>query len=236
MGKKKKRIVSFEEKEAVLDMLYDLFKDGCPIPIYEDWIFDGADYLPTNYRDTLLASLEKYDVDVIHAAIGNDRNFVLEFIKILPEPTPIYRVHDINTTIEIWLLGNRKLAEDCVAEIVQSKFATEPTPYDDIERKLDRAKEKLINLKKRSSAPDEDTEIYELENRVQELTEQFEETIRDYEDFENNGYAIEEYTSYDEIIEKGFPHISSFEARKDEEKRWAEDGLVYNPHIKLNKI
>ena len=235
MGKKKKRIVSFEEKEAVLDMLYDLFKDGCPIPIYDDWIFDGADYLPTKYRDTLLASLEKYDDDVIYAAIGNDRDFVLEFIKILPEPTPIYRVHNVINTIEIWLLGNRKLAEECVAEIVQLNFATVPTPYDDIERKLDRAKEKLINLKKRSSAPDEDTEICELENRVQELTEQFEETIRDYEDFENNGYAIEEYTSYDDILEKGLPHISSLEAI-DEEKRWAEEGLVYNPHIKLNKI
>lgn len=232
MGKKKKRIVSFEEKEAVLDMLYDLFKDGCPIPIYEDWIFDGANYLPTNYRDTLLASLENYDVDVIHAAIGNDRNFVLEFIKIFPESTPIYRVHDINTTIEIWLLGNRKLAEDCVAEIVQSKFATEPTPYDYIERKLKRAKEELINLKKRSSVSDEDAEIYTLENRVQELTERLDETIREYEDFENNGYAIEEYISYDEIIEKGFPNLSI----EEEEKRWAEDGLIYNPHIKLNKI
>ena len=231
MGKKRKRIVSFEEKEAVLDMLYDLFKDGCPIPIYEDWIFDGADYLPTNYRDTLLASLENYDVDVIHTAIGNDRKFVLEFIKILPEPTPIYRVHDINTTIEIWLLGNRKLAEDCVAEIVQSKFATEPTPYAYIERKLERAKEELINLKKRSSVPDEDAEIYTLENRVQELTERLDETIRDYEDFENNGYAIEEYASYDEIIEKGFPNLSI----EEEEKRWTEEGLVYNPHIKLNK-
>ena len=131
---------------------------------------------------------------------------------------------------------NRKLAEDCVAEIVQSKFANEPTPYAYIERKLERAKEELINLKKRSSVPDEDAEIYTLENRVQELTERLDETIRDYEDFENNGYAIEEYTSYDDILVKGLPHISSFEAMKDEEKRWAEEGLVYNPHIKLNKI
>ena len=57
-------------------------------------------------------------------------------------------------------------------------------------------------MKKRSSVPDEDAEIYTLENRVQELTERLDETIRDYEDFENNGYAIEEYASYDEIIEK----------------------------------
>jgi len=65
-----KKIITFEEKEAVLDTLYDLFEGGCPICISDiGGIEDSSYYLPNKYRDTLLNALHSHEEDVVNDTV-----------------------------------------------------------------------------------------------------------------------------------------------------------------------
>ena len=143
-----KKIITFEEKEAVLDTLYDLFKGGCPICISDiGGIEDSSYYLPNKYRDTLLNALHSHEEDVVNDTVYADRNFILDFIRISPFPTPIYRIHNLHSTIEVWCLGNENTANACVHSIIQFIFDTEPSCYEHLERRIASLKNKSQELK-----------------------------------------------------------------------------------------
>lgn len=232
-----KKIITFEEKEAVLDTLYDLFTDGCPICISDiGGIEDSAYYLPNKYRDTLLNSLHSHEEDVVNDTVYADRNFILDFIKISPFPTPIYRVHNLHSTIEVWCLGSEEISKACVRSIVQFIFDTEPSCYEHLERRIASLNNQIRRIKEqsfRTSSIEVDMRIQELEDEIELLTEKMEDTIKEFEDFVNNSFAIEKFDTYDEILERGFKRFSTWEAMVAEKERWVNEGIVYNPHMKL---
>lgn len=232
-----KKIITFEEKEAVLDTLYDLFKGGCPICISDiGGIEDSSYYLPNKYRDTLLNALHSHEEDVVNDTVYADRNFILDFIRISPFPTPIYRIHNLHSTIEVWCLGNENTANACVHSIIQFIFDTEPSCYEHLERRIASLKNQITRIKEQSlftSSIDAVIRIQELENEIELLTEEMEDTIKEFEDFVNNSFAIEKYDSYEEIVEKGFEKLYTLDAMVTEKKRWIDEGILYNPHLKL---
>ena len=232
-----KKIITFEEKEAVLDTLYDLFEGGCPICISAiGGIEDSSYYLPNKYRDTLLNALHSHEEDVVNDTVYADRNFILDFIRISPFPTPIYRIHNLHSTIEVWCRGNENTAKACVHSIIQFIFDTEPSCYEHLERRIASLKNQITRIKEQSlftSSIDAVIRIQELENEIELLTEEMEDTIKEFEDFVNNSFAIEKYDSYEEIVEKGFEKLYTHDAMVTEKKRWIDEGILYNPHLKL---
>ena len=234
---KTKNLITFEKKEAVLDALYDLFTDGCPICISDiGGIEDSAYYLPNKYRDTLLNSLHSHEEDVVNDTVYADRNFILDFIKISPFPTPIYRIHNLHSTIEVWCRGNENTAKACVHSIIQFIFDTEPSCYEHLERRIASLKNQITRIKEQSlftSSIDAVIRIQELENEIELLTEEMEDTIKEFEDFVNNSFAIEKYDSYEEIVEKEFNKFLTQDEMIAEKERWIVDGILYNPHMKL---
>ena len=234
---KTKNLITFEKKEAVLDALYDLFTDGCPICISDiGGIEDSAYYLPNKYRDTLLNSLHSHEEDVVNDTVYADRNFILDFIKISPFPTPIYRIHNLHSTIEVWCLGSEEISKACVRSIVQFIFDIEPSCYEHLERRIASLKNQITRIKEQSlftSSIDAVIRIQELENEIELLTEEMEDTIKEFEDFVNNSFAIEKYDSYEEIVEKEFNKFLTQDEMIAEKERWIVDGILYNPHMKL---
>ena len=232
-----KNLITFEEKEAVLDTLYDLFKGGCPICISDiGGIEDSSYYLPNKYRDTLLNSLHSHEEDVVNDTVYDDRNFILDFIKISPFPTPIYRVHNLHSTIEVWCLGNENTAKACVHSIVQFIFDTEPSCYEHLERRIASLKNQIARIKEQSlftTLIDADIKIHDLEAEIELLTEEMEDTIKEFEDFVNNSFAIEKYDSYEEIVKKGFDKLHTHDAMITEKERWIDERILYNPNLKI---
>jgi len=235
-----KKIITFEEKEAVLDTLYDLFEGGCPICISDiGGIEDSSYYLPNKYRDTLLNALHSHEEDVVNDTVYAERNFILDFVKILPFPTPVYRVHDIHSTIEVWCLENEDVAKSCVHSIVQFIFDTEPSCYEHLERKIASLNNQITRIKEqsfRTSSIEVDMRIQDLEDEIELLTEKMEDTIKEFEDFVNNSFAIEKFDTYDELLERGFKRFSTWEAMVAEKERWVNEGIVYNPHMELRDM
>ena len=234
---KTKNLITFEEKEAVLDTLYDLFEDGCPICISDiGGIEDSSYYLPNEYRDRLINALHSHEEDVVNDIVYTDRNFVLDFVKISPFPTPIYRVHNLHSTIEVWCLGNKNTAKACVRSIVRFIFDTEPSCYEHLERRIASLKNQITRIKEQSlftASIDDDMRIYDLEVEIELLTEEMEDTIKEFEEFVNNSFAIEKYDSYEEIVKKGFDKLHTHDAMITEKKRWIDERILYNPNLKI---
>ena len=232
-----KKLITIEEKEAVLDTLYDLFRNGCPICISDvGGIEDSAYYLPKKHRTILLNALHSHEEDVVNDTTYADRNFILDFIKIYPFPTPIYRVHNLHSTIEVWCIGNKNTAKACVRSIVKFIFDTEPSCYEHLERRIARLKNQITRIKEqsfRTSSIDIDMRIQDLKGEIELLTEEMEAAIKEFEDFINNSFAIEKYDSYEEIVEKEFNKFLTHDAMNAEKERWIADGILYNPHMKL---
>jgi len=78
--------------------------------------------------------------------------------------------------------------------------------------------------------------IQDLEDEIELLTEKMEDTIKEFEDFVNNSFAIEKFDTYDELLERGFKRFSTWEAMVAEKERWVNEGIVYNPHMELRDM